>query len=76
MKFLFSRKARKERQRLKDRTDLLKYVLQDKNIPGNISGAVSGPLLDVFTYTPCTGIVPSQKGSPYVIILEYLMVEQ
>lgn len=60
MKFLFSSKARKERQRLKERTDLLKYVLQDKNIPGNISGAVSGPLLDVFTYTPCTGIAPSQ----------------
>lgn len=66
MKIFFSSKARKERQRLKDRTNLLTHVLRDKNIPGNISCSVSGPLLDVFTFVPGADVAPNQIFDPAI----------
>lgn len=57
---LFKRKSTSERTRLKGKADLLEYVFRDKGVPGRIKDAESGPLLDLFNFTPDAGVTPKK----------------
>ena len=57
---LFKRKSTSECARLKGKADLLEYVFRDKGIPGRIKDAESGPLLDLFNFTPDAGVTPKK----------------
>jgi S-DNA-T family DNA segregation ATPase FtsK/SpoIIIE len=57
---LFKRKSTSERARLKGKADLLEYVFRDKGVPGRIKDAESGPLLDLFNFTPDAGVTPKK----------------
>lgn len=57
---LFKRKSTSERVRLKGKADLLEYVFRDKGVPGRIKDAESGPLLDLFNFTPDAGVAPKK----------------
>ena len=56
----FSNKEKSDRVRLKDRADLLDYVLRDQKVPGRITNVESGPLLDLFNFVPDAGVTPKK----------------
>ena len=56
----FSKKVKSDRARLKDRADLLDYVLRDQKVPGRITNVESGPLLDLFNFVPDAGVTPKR----------------
>jgi hypothetical protein len=56
----FSKKVKSDRARLKDRADLLEYVLRDQKVPGHITNVESGPLLDLFNFVPDAGVTPKK----------------
>lgn len=56
----FSKKVKSDRARLKDRADLLDYVLRDQMVPGRITNVESGPLLDLFNFVPDAGVTPKK----------------
>lgn len=56
----FSKKVKSDRARLKDRADLLDYVLRDQKVPGRITNVESGPLLDLFNFVPDAGVTPKK----------------
>lgn len=56
----FNKKVKSDRARLKDRADLLDYVLRDQKVPGRITNVESGPLLDLFNFVPDAGVTPKK----------------
>ena len=57
---LFNNKPQSNRARLKNRAYLLECVFRDQKVPGRIRNAESGPLLDLFNFTPDAGVTPKK----------------